>query len=279
MPNLISFLFDRKKTPSKATRDVGALVADLGCSALHVVRSSSSSRSYIGGDPQLPPNVKWPQRSGTPLRFLARLSLTDLQMTLPTPWLPEEGALLFFYDDTHQPWGFSPTDRGGWAVVLVPDASAVTFDRRASLANVLPQAPVKFTPLEVLPSFERPQVAALNLSVAEFDEYSKIAETKFAGFPKHQLLGLPSPVQSDTMALECQLASNGINCGSPEGYASPEAEQLARGADEWRLLFQMDSDDALGVMWGDAGILYFWVQESAAKAGSFDNVWLILQCG
>lgn len=41
---------------------------------------------------------------------------------------------------------------------------------------------------------------------------------------------------------------------------------------------QVDSDDDLGVMWGDAGMLYFWVEESAARAGDFSNAWVILQC-
>lgn len=31
-------------------------------------------------------------------------------------------------------------------------------------------------------------------------------------------------------------------------------------------------------MWGDAGILYFWVREQEAAAGRFDNAWAILQC-
>lgn len=278
MSNVISFLTGRRKKPTTPKRDVGALVTDLGCSALHVVRTSGTSRSYLGGDPQLPRNLTWPQKSGTPLRFLARLSLTDLQMKLPTHWLPKEGALLFFYDYAQQPWGFTPTDRGGWAVVLVPDAPAVASVSDPELENAFPQTPVELRPLDVLPSYERPQLAALKLSDAEFDEYFQFAENRFEGLPKHQLLGLPSPVQGDAMELECQLASNGVNCGGPEGYASPEAKQLAPGADEWRLLFQMDSDDSLGVMWGDCGHLYFWVQESAASIGDFDNVWLVLQC-
>jgi uncharacterized protein YwqG len=204
--------------------------------------------------------------------------LTDLQAKLPTHWLPKEGALLFFYDDEQQPWGFNATDRGSWAVILVPDAPAVAMRDSLDQVHALPLKPVEFRPLLVLPSSERPQVESLSLSDTEFDDYFEIAESRFHGLPKHQLLGLPSPVQGDTMELECQLASHGVNCGGPEGYASPEAKQLASGADDWRLLFQMDSDDALGVMWGDVGILYFWVQESAAKAGDFSNVWLVLQC-
>lgn len=32
-------------------------------------------------------------------------------------------------------------------------------------------------------------------------------------------------------------------------------------------------------MWGDAENLYFWVQESKARVGRFEDVWLVLQCG
>lgn len=47
---------------------------------------------------------------------------------------------------------------------------------------------------------------------------------------------------------------------------------------EWRLLLQLDSDDASDMMWGDSGILYFWIREADARAGDFSNVWVILQC-
>jgi uncharacterized protein YwqG len=142
----------------------------------------------------------------------------------------------------------------------------------------LPYSSVAFRRIKVLPSGERPEVQAFNFSDSEFDEYFELADQRFGGLPKHQLLGLPSPVQGDSMELECQLASNGVNCGSPEGYATARAKQLQVGAESWRLLFQMDSDDDLGVMWGDVGMLYFWIEEAAARRGDFSSVWLVLQC-
>ena len=54
---------------------------------------------------------------------------------------------------------------------------------------------------------------------------------------------------------------------------------MEAGAKDWRLLLQMDSDDDLDVMWGDAGILYFWIQADEARRGDFSNAWMILQCG
>jgi uncharacterized protein YwqG len=277
MSNVIRTIFGGKKKTSGSARDVGDTAAPLERTALHVVRSKAPSKSHLGGDPQLPKDVAWPQRDGTRLRFLARLSLTELQATEATSWLPQSGALLFFYDDDKQPWGFDPADRGGWAVLCVPDVVATSSASESP--GSLPFSPVELRRIQVLPSGERPEVQALGLSDNEFDRYFEIADQRFGGLPKHQLLGLPSPVQGDSMELECQLASNGVNCGSPEGYATAQAKQLEAGAQNWRLLFQMDSDDDLGVMWGDVGMLYFWIEEAAARRADFSNAWLVLQCG
>jgi uncharacterized protein YwqG len=277
MSNVIRTIFGGKKNASASARDLGDTAAPLERAALHVVRSKAPSKSYLGGDPRLPGGVAWPHRDGTRLRFLARLSLTELQATEPTSWLPQSGALLFFYDDEKQPWGFDPADRGGWAVLHVPDVSETSS--ASEVPGFLPFAPVELRRIQVLPSGERPEVQALKLSDNEFDKYFEIADQRFGGLPKHQLLGFPSPVQGDSMEMECQLASNGVNCGSPEGYATAQAKQLEAGAQNWRLLFQVDSDDDLGVMWGDAGMLYFWIEEAAAQRSDFSNVWLVLQCG
>lgn len=48
--------------------------------------------------------------------------------------------------------------------------------------------------------------------------------------------------QGDLMELECQLASNGVNCG--HGYDTPHAKE----------------------------------EEAAARRGDFSKVWLVLQC-
>src|SRR5262245_16600449 len=99
-------IFGRKRKGSGPVRDVVALTAPLERVALHVVRTGKPSQSHLGGDPRLPRGVVWPHRDGTSLRFLARLSLAELQAIESVPWLPQAGALLFFYDDAKQPWGF-----------------------------------------------------------------------------------------------------------------------------------------------------------------------------
>jgi uncharacterized protein YwqG len=94
----------------------------------------------------------------------------------------------------------------------------------------------------------------------------------------HKLLGHADPVQNP-MELECQLVTNGVYCGDSSGWEEPRAKALEAGRTEWRLLLQLDSDERAGMMWGDAGRLYFWIRDSDLREHRFDRAWLILQCG
>jgi uncharacterized protein YwqG len=98
----------------------------------------------------------------------------------------------------------------------------------------------------------------------------------------HRLLGHPDPVQGD-MQRECQLASNGINCGGREHLSDPRTPSLHEGAGDWRLLLQIDSIDSTesdtGMMWGDLGRLYYWIREEDLRVRAWDLAWLVLQCG
>jgi uncharacterized protein YwqG len=281
MGNILKGLFG-KKPPPQPTRDVMSITAHLPEFAIQVVAGNAASRSYFGGAPHLPVGIDWPKCQGKPLTFLARLSLSDLNAAHRIEWLPTSGALLFFYDVDNQPWGFDPKDRGGWAVLHVPDLSDPVRQPQPSApqsADTLPHRNVRFRPIVVYPSWERDPVQALALTETEVEEYLRIGELAFGGKPSHQVSGFPTPVQRDSMELECQLASHGVYCGDAKGYESNEAAALRGGASDWRLLFQIAADDDFDAMWGDEGNIYFWVQEREARASQFENVWLVLQCG
>lgn len=63
----------------------------------------------------------------------------------------------------------------------------------------------------------------------------------------------------------------------PEEVAARRAAAREQ-APTWRLLLQIDSDDDLGIMWGDLGRIYFWVREPSLRDRSFREAWTILQC-
>jgi uncharacterized protein YwqG len=260
-------------------RDIKSLVDPLIKRAAHLVVVEAPSKSYLGGDPQLPLSTPWPTWEGRRLGFLARVSMSELKQVHPVPWLPNAGALLFFYDMDKQPWGFDPKDRGACAVLHVPDLPLPVDPSTAKTnTSVLPHKSVAFREVATYPSWDRDVIRNLKFSDDEFNAYLDISGAAFAGMSRHQISGFPAAVQSDNMELECQLASNGLYCGDGTGYSDPRAETLSAGAKDWRLLFQMDTDDDLELMWGDCGTVYIWVREQDAKAGNFENPWLILQC-
>lgn len=138
------------------------------------------------------------------------------------PWLPSNGALLFFYDATARPCGYDPDDRGKFAVLHVPDLPAPCAPTEAGGARDT-AAPnprgIGMRRVDVLPSTDRAAVESLGLNDGESDAFCDLADAPFDDRPKHQVSGLPNPVQNDGMELECQLASHGSTAASSAAIA------------------------------------------------------------
>jgi uncharacterized protein YwqG len=229
--------------------------------------------SRFGGRALLPPGTAWPYRKGHPLSFLGQIRLgPDLRVSEDSPRL-----LAFFYDLEEEPWGYDPGDADGCRVVAVDPESAVEVDAPAGAEQfdaygLAPQACV------TIPDLSEPVVEHLFASDwSEARAYWEAADAARTEKPLHRMFGWPDLIQNP-MQLECQLASNGIYVGGPEGYRDPRVDELRDGAADWRLLLQIDSDDDAGWMWGDVGRLYFWIRAADLKAGEFERVWIVQQC-
>ena len=48
--------------------------------------------------------------------------------------------------------------------------------------------------------------------------------------------------------------------------------------DDWIVLLQMDSDDELDWMWGDAGAMFYLMHRDDLANRDFDKCWLNAQC-
>ncbi|MBF6591709.1 MAG: DUF1963 domain-containing protein, partial [Ktedonobacterales bacterium] len=88
----------------------------------------------------------------------------------------------------------------------------------------------------------------------------------------HRMLGYADTLQDD-MRLQCQLAAHGVKIGTSDARAAA----LAPGAANWLLLLQVDSDENAGMRWGDAGMIYYWIEGAALQARRFADAWLVLQ--
>jgi uncharacterized protein YwqG len=94
---------------------------------------------------------------------------------------------------------------------------------------------------------------------------------------QHRLLGHSCNIQGD-MQLEAELVTNGLYCGDSSGYKDPKAKILQPMASQWKLLFQLDSDSVGDFMWGDGGMLYYWIRQSDLVNRNFEKHWMTMQC-
>jgi uncharacterized protein YwqG len=234
----------------------------------------------LGGEPDLPPGEPWPEWQGKPMSFLVQIDLATVTGLPGADVLPADGLLSFFCDAHGAVWNGHP-DAGSWRVLYTP--AGVSLER-APIPDAVPEDGI-FTacgltprPGVSLPYHHEPQILALELSWDESHAYLDVRGGVDQGVPtEHRLLGWPDPDQNAEMELECQLMSTG------SGWTWNDMDriraELAPATAEWRLLLQLASDDAAGMMWGDLGLLYFWIREPDLAARDFSRVWMIMQCG
>jgi uncharacterized protein YwqG len=239
--------------------------------------------SRLGGIPDVASGFVWPRFSGRPLSLIAQINCAEASRFDPDETLPGSGILQFFYPvEGDQPWGFDPMDKGGAVVLFMSRGQLAPAEVPAELENssILPANGVAFRPFASLPSPGSTSYGSLGMSEVQEEAYRSVSSGLPSDWvprqPAHILLGHAHEMSD--MQLECQLVTHGLYCGNASGYNDPKAAELALGATDWRLLLQIDSDDDLNVMWGDAGTIYFWIRRADLQQLRFDNTWTILQC-
>jgi uncharacterized protein YwqG len=234
--------------------------------------------SKIGGLPDLPTGVSWPRWHDAPQSFIAQIALVDAHAYDVDKVLPQSGMLWFFYDAQQETYGADPADRGGWSVLYADQLSGL---QRQSTPTGLPTES-QFKACSLSFSSEFTLSAHPEIDIAHFDwtdDEQKKYEQLLATFPTkadraaihNRLLGNPDAIQDD-MRQQCQLVSHGVTDDS-----DPRAAELEKGALEWQLLLQVDSDEHAGMRWSDAGLLYYWITRADLQARRFDASWLVLQ--
>src|SRR6266566_1640316 len=239
----------------------------------------SVGTSKLGGVPDLPPGVDWPERKGLPQSFIAQIHLNDARPYDVNKMLPQDGMLWFFYDAQQQTFGADPTDLGGWRVIFMND-NLTKLQLHPAPANLPASSQFRACSINFASEItlsQQPQLEIPNFdwTGAEQKKYEELLST----FPTpadhaavhHRLLGYPDTIQDD-MRLQCQLASHSITDAN-----DPRVAEVSKGAMDWQLLLQVDSDENAGMRWGNAGMLYYWITSADLQARRFDTTWLVLQ--
>lgn len=270
-----------------ATRLIEEFSAPCVGFSLQKLRAPGTGRSKIGGMPDLPKNFVWPTNKGRKLDFVLQVNLAEASPFDETDMLPKDGLLSFFYDLDNQPWGFDPKNLEGFRVIHTPDGTPLQKTEVPDAEYTLLELAIVCRSALSLPypgssDFERLNSRTQFTDDEEdvYREFSSRVASDGSENPKdghHRLLGHSENIQGD-MKLQAQLVTNGLYCGNSSGYQDPRRKTLEKGADDWVLLLQLDSDDTGEFMWGDSGMLYYWIRREDLAERRFDKVWMTLQC-
>lgn len=234
----------------------------------------------IGGLPDLPAALSWPQQQGKPLSFIAQLQLAELRSYDTDHLLPAAGMLWFFYDASQQTFGENPGDSSGWTVLFSQDLTKLQrVPAPASLpkTSLFKACSLRYTnelTFTQQPQLEIPSLPWTTQDQQKYEQFLATVSASTGTDPdpfKHRLLGYPDTLQDD-MRLQCELVTHGV-----QDENDPRIATYQKSAAQWHLLLQIDSDEQAGMRWSSNGMLYYWITRSALQTCHFAQTWLVLQ--
>lgn len=200
--------------------------------------------SHFGGQPYFEKGELWPKsKTGKNLEFIFQVfNSTDLQ-------LPQDIELIqFYYDWDEFPWD---TSDDGWLVKIYKkiDKQNIEFIDKPKELERSKYCEINFSLTKSLPDWEgiglhshhASQLSCILDEHNPWDSYQKIVN-KLTGKQDYQsqLGGYPKWVQ---------------------GESTPKDKD----GNSMKLLFQIDSEDNAGLMWGDVGLIYVFYDEESEK--------------
>ena len=251
--------------------------------------------SKFYGMPDLPADFDWPYYKGTdfegvtknrPLAFLAQINLGEAAQYDRTGLLPKTGVLSFFYETVSMEWGFELKSEGYARVYYFPETEGLVptqIPEETKEWSVGEQALTFADAVSLLSSFAYSRRSGKEV---DWDTYNELRAEFGYDVAAHEdnpmkMLGYADEIQNE-MEPECELYSRGIDGDVQEELSEEEEAELVRNAaDRWVLLFQMGTvaDEDTELMYGDCGLIYFWIRKEDLAARNFNYVRLILQCG
>jgi uncharacterized protein YwqG len=245
----------------------------------------------VGGAPDLPQGTPWPMWTKPdgerrPLQFFAQVNLAEAAAVAPAPLgLPTEGQLSFFADfdlPGEGIKGLHPSERDASTVLY--SLPGMLMVRCSPRIRPLPSGDLRPVGVWTWPS-EPPD--GVDLPDEEFDALDAVdqaAEAELrAQLPegwlaagRHQLGGHARPIQHP---VEEEVVQALAGCFAGAAKFDHTAWERARPqVAEWRILLQLDSDDTLEVMWGDAGTLWWAARHEDIAAGNWAAGMFNFQC-
>ena len=228
-------------------------------------------QSKFGGVPYFPKGSQYPIDSkGQSMLLLAQINFSE------TPKLesfPEKGILQFYIANGNDVYGAcfeNPARQDDFKVLyfsevvedehflvtkfdFLPEPNMLPIEKQSSLTFNL-----KYAPMSVYDCHFEPTILNIDsrMRYELFENYRKVYEEHENLFRSegHKLGGYPYFTQSD-----------------PREFGAYKGK-------EYILLFQMDTDNEAGIMWGDCGIANFFISEQDLVSKDFSKVFYNWDC-
>lgn len=245
----------------------------------------SPGASKFGGKPWLPRDFAWPVYESDetrPLSFFCQINLEEVAPYDRDNVLPKKGMLYFFYECEAFCWGFDPEDKGCARVFYFEDTEDFApMELPAGIEEdyIVPEMAVAFKAQPSYPGYEELEYHG-NMDW-DWEAYDEALEKLGMDLEaeNHKLLGYAHIIQNEMLS-ECERVTRGIYCGDASAFED-EDEMIYRNAKDWVLLLQLstlETEDWCW-MWGDCGMLYFYIKKQDLATRHFENAWFSLQCG
>ena len=247
----------------------------------------------LGGKPYLPADFEWPTFKSAddgitrPLSFFCQINLAQVKPYDKDNVLPGRGMLYIFYECASSAWGFDPADNGAARVFYFENTDGfVPLDLPDALEEeyTIPEIAVEFELQKSYPSFEEfENYSDLDCDWDDYDdELEKLGVDADRDAENHKLLGYADTIQGE-MLTECERVSRGLYCGDAESYENTPDEvkaDIEKHAGDWTLLLQLSTVTKGDFEWmfGDCGMLYFYIRKDDLAARKFDKIHFSLQC-
>ena len=223
--------------------------------------------SKFGGAPDVAAGFEWPMWNELPLSFMAQINLDELAPFDIEDKLPSSGLLLFFYclnEEGGWPWG-ELQDFGGWRVFH--------FEGDLMRADVPVEArsPEMINTATITPQIFCDIPNSLYWIDGEIIEGLDESEVKENRKCERSLESLQTPRRPLQMLCHPNVIQNDARC---ETVWMTERDS----PDDWFVLLQMDMDDEINWMWGDAGAMFYLMHRDDLASRQWDKCWLNAQC-
>lgn len=244
---------------------------------------NETGKTKLGGCPDLSREIEWPvsEYDHQFLSFLGQIKLGDVKMFDEHDLLPENGMLYFFFNFNSGDEGrviFSLEEKGlkrsAFPVELKKKPFWKKLFGKSNENKILLENEVEIYKEYFCPSWDSLFMKRIqrktNTNVETIDAFNEhffeanFEEGETEATSNHHLIGHYQGIQNEFH----ELAFIGDHFINDEKLTIDEIDKAL----EWRLLFQFDSDNNLGVNYCDGGRVYFFINKHDLMKKNFDRV-------